>query len=656
MEEVHSGPCCLNYSIIERVRGMADKTRIMQSWTKTLIGPAVRAAAFLFCASVVAAYYDLSSKTTIWWTTFNDLKVAFAVLGGFTLVGTGALLGRRSLRKMSAAASVTIVVVCSLATMFLLHVLLSLPISYGSIATQSAVIAVAVVSSLRLSPALASTIAVLVTAAFSSKILASRDSLFIRPAESLRFNKETSLYSLSIVGANENFPQQSTGGGFAFVDNHLLVATADGVIRLMEKHGEAFQTIASVEGKLNMNRAAFSVESRGTHGQWFRVLDIENRREGDINRILVSHHHYDVDRRCTVVRVATARLRSGHTLEDLRAAVFRTVYETIPCLPAVASEPGWPFRGMEGGGRIAFVGSDRFLLTVGDHGFNGVDFEKERDLVNDPSADYGKVLELGIEAPFRAVFTTGHRNQQGLLIKSDGSVWSTEHGPQGGDELNRLERGAHYGWPNVSYGTEYSTKAWPKNPLQGRHDGFTMPVFSWIPSVGLSNLIEVKGSLFQNWNGDLLVSSLVGRRLFRIRLDSNRVVFSEPIDIGHPVRDILQDSLGQIIVLGSDYRVETLRPKNSVMASCTGCHSIDNEKSGRMGPHLVGIVGRRVGSVSGFEYSEAMKNAGGNWTEERLLQFLENPQQHVPGTAMAFNGVASSETREAIVEYLKALR
>ncbi|HXW98020.1 MAG TPA: PQQ-dependent sugar dehydrogenase, partial [Gemmatimonadales bacterium] len=163
--------------------------------------------------------------------------------------------------------------------------------------------------------------------------------------------------------------------------------------------------------------------------------------------------------------------------------------------------------------------------------------------------------------------TIGHRNPQGLFIDPNGAVWETEHGPQGGDELNLLEAGLNYGWPHVTYGTDYNKHTWPRNPVQGQHTGYTMPVYVWLPSIGTSNLIRLRGDLFPLWKDDLIVSSLVGGEVFRIRLDGKRVVFAEPLRIGERVRDLIEDHTGRIIMWTDSRSIIEMRPSKSPLES-----------------------------------------------------------------------------------------
>ena len=164
------------------------------------------------------------------------------------------------------------------------------------------------------------------------------------------------------------------------------------------------------------------------------------------------------------------------------------------------------------------------------------------------NVSYGKTLLIDMYTGAASTFTTGHRNQEGLYIDPTGNIWSSEHGPKGGDELNLLVKDRNYGWPIVTYGTNYDAMPWPLNPHPGRHDGFEAPVYAWVPSVGLSSITSVRKKLFDRWKGDLLVASLGGMSIWRVRTDRGRVVTAERIEIGERIRDLIEDEEGRLIL------------------------------------------------------------------------------------------------------------
>jgi glucose/arabinose dehydrogenase len=128
-----------------------------------------------------------------------------------------------------------------------------------------------------------------------------------------------------------------------------------------------------------------------------------------------------------------------------------------------------------------------------------------------------------------------------------GAVWQNEHGPQGGDEVNLIRPGLNYGWPVIGYGVNYRTGA---AIHAGTHaDGVEPPVHVWVPSIGVSGMLFYTGQAFPEWQGDMLVGGLSGRRLVRLRLDGDEVVREETLlqDVGR-IRDIRQGPNGFIYV------------------------------------------------------------------------------------------------------------
>ena len=131
--------------------------------------------------------------------------------------------------------------------------------------------------------------------------------------------------------------------------------------------------------------------------------------------------------------------------------------------------------------------------------------------------------------------------------QASGKVWSTEHGAQGGDELNLLVDGSNYGWPATTYGTAYGLKHWPLSRPAGKDEHFVPPVFAWVPSIGISGLTGVpEDSEFPEWQGDLLVSSLRDFSIWRIRLREDQIAYTERIEVKTRIRDISMGHDGRI--------------------------------------------------------------------------------------------------------------
>jgi cytochrome c2 len=393
------------------------------------------------------------------------------------------------------------------------------------------------------------------------------------------------------------------------------------------------------------------------------VADVLVKSNSDRVRVFASHHYWKRQEQCFTVRVSVLDAQREAFLSGRAAGEWQTIFEATPCLPLTGPDSlhtNNPFSGMEVGGRMAFVDDDTLLLTVGDHDFSGI--EASRALAQDPSSMYGKTVLIHLADNGSEVFTSGHRNPQGLFPDATGTIWETEQGPQGGDELNILRKGENYGWPRATYGTDYGSSAWPLNKHQGHHEEYVAPMYAWVPSVGISSLLRLQLDAFPLWKDDLLVASLHAKSVFRVHLEAQRPVFVEPIEIGDRVRDIVEGPDGQILMWTDTYNLASLHPANGAGGAvlfgtrCGTCHKIYNGVTNAYGPDLYGIVGRKAGSNGSFDgYSPAMKAYGKRWTKEELDRFIENPQAAVPGTLMNVPGVVDAEERAAIVDYLDSM-
>ena len=216
------------------------------------------------------------------------------------------------------------------------------------------------------------------------------------------------------------------------------------------------------------------------------------------------------------------------------------------------------------GGKIAFDKNGFLFLTLGDR-----QVPPEGNLEAHPAQDlsnhHGKMIRLHDDGrvpadnPFvsRAgarpeIWSYGHRNVQGLAIHPEtGDVWANEHGPQGGDELNRLLPGRNYGWPVIGFGVNYQTGlAIHKGTLR---EGMEQPTQVWVPSIGISGLMVYTGSRFPQWRGNLFAGGMVGQQLARLTVQGQKVVSEETLvpQMGR-IRDVRQGLDGYIYLVTDD--------------------------------------------------------------------------------------------------------
>ena len=475
-----------------------------------------------------------------------------------------------------------------------------------------------------------------------------------------KFQVSSSRYELTVTEYRNFVPRSFTeeGGISSFLDRYLW-ATGDGDLYVFNRAEDTGKLdIERLKQRVPLNAAEFSAAMAGIPValEWFRVADVLVQETTEGVRIFASHHFWKADQQCFVMRVS---LLEGSPQEIISGSQngWRTVYETSPCLPVVAKGKAPRFEGLENGGRMVMFSDHQLLLTVGDHGLDG--WAANTRAAQDLSGAYGKTILIDLNSGSSEIFTLGHRNPQGLFIASSGAIWSTEHGPQGGDELNLLQRGGNYGWPLATYGVDYGTHAWPLQGVPGSHDEITRPFYSWVPSLGVSNLVEMTGSRFANWRGDLIISSLKAREIWRLRVRDNRVVMSERIPVDERIRDIIVGHRGELVALTGRSSIVFIEPAGkdevsgpSLYRVCAACHVPPDGQTYAVGPTLKGIVGRHVASVAGFQYSGAMARAGGVWTEDRLDRFLADPGAVVPGSTMQFSGMADANSRRKLIEFL----
>jgi len=147
-----------------------------------------------------------------------------------------------------------------------------------------------------------------------------------------------------------------------------------------------------------------------------------------------------------------------------------------------------------------------------------------------------------------SIWTYGHRNPQGIAVHPvTGALWSAEHGPMGGDELNVVRKGLNYGWPLVSFGKNYDGTIISESPYR---DGVEPPAHHWTPSIGVSSIAFYTGDRFPRWRNQLLVGSLGGRQLHLVRIEGDTVVSDELVLQGlGRIRDVVNGPDGHPYVI-----------------------------------------------------------------------------------------------------------
>ncbi|MFP4538252.1 MAG: PQQ-dependent sugar dehydrogenase [Dichotomicrobium sp.] len=246
---------------------------------------------------------------------------------------------------------------------------------------------------------------------------------------------------------------------------------------------------------------------------------------------------------------------------DLEAMALRdveTIFRVAPKTPGTAHY----------GGRLQFHPDGTLYVTLGDRR-NYMDEAQELD------SHIGTIVRINPDGSVPAdnpfadredakpeIYTYGNRNVQGIALRpGTETIWAHEHGPRGGDELNILKPGANYGWPEITYGIDYSGATISEKT---EAPGMEQPVVYWDPSIAPSGMTFYDGEAFPQWRGDIFLGALAHRHLRRLELDGDEVVAQEELlgELGARIRDVRGGPDGMLYVLtdAADGRILRLEP------------------------------------------------------------------------------------------------
>ncbi len=203
------------------------------------------------------------------------------------------------------------------------------------------------------------------------------------------------------------------------------------------------------------------------------------------------------------------------------------------------------------GSRIAFDNEGYIYFSIGERDKK---FENPQDITRDGGKVYrlfddGRIPKdnpfVGKAGAKEAIYSFGHRNPQGMIKNPvTGDIWTHEHGPMGGDEINIIKKGANYGWPVITYGINYDGKIISDITEK---EGMEQPLYYWLPSIAPCGMVYVTGDRYPDWKGHLLVGAMKFKYLELLKLKDNKVITRQKIatDIGR-VRNVIQGQDGYI--------------------------------------------------------------------------------------------------------------
>lgn len=314
-----------------------------------------------------------------------------------------------------------------------------------------------------------------------------------------------------VVGARSPTSEVVVGGlknpwAMAFIGHgQMLVTEREGTMRVIGLTRRASEPLNGVP----------RVDALGQGG----LLDVITDKDFSKNRVI----HFCFTEPGSETGGNSTALASATLSEDLRA--LKNVKVIFSQKPKSTADYHY-------GCRVVQAQDSSLFLTLGDRGN-----KKDAQTLDN---HHGKIVRVHLdgsphpENPFLRhpgalpeIWSIGHKNIQGATLAPDGNLWVVEHGPVGGDELNRIEAGKNYGWPIISHGTEYGGK--PIGTGAKAKEGMEQPVHHWTPAIAPSGVITIRGDHSGlAWKPGLLVSALRGG-LVRLELNENRVAFEESI-------------------------------------------------------------------------------------------------------------------------------
>jgi glucose/arabinose dehydrogenase len=261
----------------------------------------------------------------------------------------------------------------------------------------------------------------------------------------------------------------------------------------------------------------------------FAITDIAVLTQtADTAQLLISYPRYNSARDCVTVVVYSYQANFGAQPGLKRGKLW---FQSNPCVPVGAVQ--------HAAGRLEVIDSKNAYLTIGDLGYAEIGDKTKRGTL-------GSVMKISANKVTQ--ISSGHRNAQGIvLIGKD--LYTSEHGPRGGDELNLIQQGIDYGWPIVTYGERYSFGDYVKPTNPGSHNGFRKPLSYWVPSVAPTELIQLPtASTWGEWSSSIVMGTLREESLIFIQMKNKRVVGQmQTVNVDERIRDLDLTKDGLII-------------------------------------------------------------------------------------------------------------
>ncbi|MCY1661600.1 PQQ-dependent sugar dehydrogenase [Chryseobacterium sp. SL1] len=332
----------------------------------------------------------------------------------------------------------------------------------------------------------------------------------------------------------------SPWGITALPDGRLLITEKAGTMRIVSSTGtlsNAITGLPSVNSGGQGGLLGLCVDPQFTSNRMVYWVFSENVSGGNITS------------------VAKGRLSNSETTIENPTVIYR-------------ANPSANVGNLHYGGRIVFDNTGNLFVSTGERSDLST-----RPLAQSATAALGKILRIttsGQPAPgnpsfsqsgaLPELYSIGHRNPQGIAIHPvTGELWQSEHGPRGGDEINRALGGKNYGWPTITYGIEYSGATIGAGIQQ--QAGMEQPVYYWDPVISPSGITFYKGNTIPEWQNNLFVASLSGMHIARLVMENNKVIGEERLlsNENQRFRDITQGTDSNLYAVTDGGRLYRIR-------------------------------------------------------------------------------------------------
>ena len=274
----------------------------------------------------------------------------------------------------------------------------------------------------------------------------------------------------------------------------------------------------------------------------FAITDISVLTQtAETAQLLISYPRFNSEGRCVTVVVYSYRANFGAQPSLKRGKMW---FQSKPCVAISAVQ--------HAAGRMELIDAKSAYLTIGDLGYPEIGDKTKRGTL-------GTVMKISAKKVTQ--ISSGHRNAQGILLIGK-DLYTSEHGPRGGDELNLIQQGIDYGWPTVTYGERYSPGDYvsPTNPES--HNGFRKPLTYWVPSVAPTELIQLPAaSAWGQWSSSIVMGTLREESLIFIQMNNKRVVGQmQTVNVYERIRDLDVTKDGSIIATTDSGKLLVINP------------------------------------------------------------------------------------------------